>query len=174
MSITENKGGVLRDQTEFTTNDGGVLRKLKEISTVKGGVLRKIFTKGSEASGLVWELTGEDSRAEILSVSDDGYTVKFKSGNSSDTSIISNLITLNEGDVISRTASISTSDGTSEHCVLRIFDESDTKISEMQDTSYTIDTTGRYRLGLTAFGVSGSQTGVYYYSATATTTITIS
>ncbi len=173
MSITVNNGGSLHELSDISVNVGGALHSLDRITVNENGVLREIYSKES-SDGLTWSLTGEDSKAEILSVSDDGYTVEFKSGNSSDTSMISNLITLNEGDVISRTAGISTSGGTSKHCVLRIFDESGEKIAEIQGTSYTIETTGRYRLGLTAFGVSGTQTGTSYYSATATAVITVS
>lgn len=172
MSITQNVGGVLHNLKEITVNDGGVLRSLKEITECKGGVLRKIYSKAS-SEGLAWELTGEDSDASIISVSDDGYTVKFYSGKSStNTSIITDYITLNAGDTISRTASVSTS-GTSKHCVLKIFDESGNNVKNIQSESYTIETAGKYKLGLTAFGATGTQTGTSYYSATATATITI-
>lgn len=77
MSITINNGGVLHTLKKIAVNNNGTLYPLKTVLTNNNGVLYKIFT-GENPYKLRWEI-GDEEYYQILSSSENGWELRFKS-----------------------------------------------------------------------------------------------
>lgn len=199
MSITKNEGGVLREQKEFTKNVGGVLRNLKEITECKGGVLRKIFSKGESAGSLTWSIDTSiskyDTNSSIVSVSDDGFSIEYKSKSTQSLTaspstatvqlgapcICSNMLAMAAGTTIEFTSNSVSGSGTAADVMYALLVNSNGEMADSGTTNgtknitLTVPTDGNYhiRLGGSSFTAIGSQSGTTYnyYVLTADCTI---
>lgn len=77
MSITVNNGGVLHTLKNITINNNGTLYPLKTVHSNNNGILYKIFTAEKKSIVLNWNCN--DSDYTILSTSENGLTMKFRS-----------------------------------------------------------------------------------------------
>ena len=184
MPITVNENGVLHELTDVTVNEGGTLHTLDTVHANESGVLREIHS-GIPRS-LTWTAdTSKDSAAKINSVSADGmtvtYTCKSNAWTFGNAAVYSNYFSLPAGAIITAEFSNASGGGTSGKYA-GIFLETGSAIVNGTQSGGSLGTrtdtlnvtaAGTYRLALHAHSVTGGQSGVNYYSCTATVKITI-
>lgn len=180
MPITVNENGVLHELTEVTTNAGGTLHTLDTVHANESGMLREIHS-GIPRS-LTWTAdTSKDSAARINSVSADGMTVTYTAKSSdwqstANIAVCSNFVRLPADAKITAEFSNVTGSGSSgKHCGLMTEKNGVLTGGEANNGAivFNISETGLYRFVLRAHSVTGGQSGVNYYSCTATVKITI-
>lgn len=179
MPIFTNIVGAFRLLTDVAVNVGGVLHELDTVYANENGVLHEIHV--SLPKSLTWTCdTSKDSAAKINTVSTDGMTVTYTAKNSNWLStetlaVFSNYIKLPAGATITVEFSNVTGSGNSKHC--GIMTEKNGVLTGVEANNgscvFNITEAGTYRLVLRAHSVTGSQSGVNYYSCTATAKITI-
>ena len=187
MPITVNVNGTLKQLTNLYFNDNGTIREFSEVYVNTGSAIKSIHVKSTSAvSELKWTAnTSVDSEAVLNSSSNNGFSVKFtgsNTGNVYNNSIVtSNQFQLTAGQTITVTvtafscANIVNNKGVG----LGLLSASGSLIKRASSStgtgsfSLTVDTTGTYKLGLTAVGINGSPSGVSYYKASATVTLAI-
>lgn len=180
MPITTNTSGVLHELTGVTTNVGGTLHELDTVHANENGVLREIHS-GLPRS-LTWTAdTSKDSAAKINSVSADGMTVTYTAKNHDWTSgtaaVYSNYFNLPAGAKITAEFSNATGGGSSGKHYGFHLETGSAIVGGVSDSTgdcvIEIAKSGTYRFVLRAHSVTGSQSGVSYFSCTATVKITI-
>lgn len=176
MPITVNENGVLHELTEVTTNAGGTLHTFDTVHANENGVLREIHS-GIPRS-LTWTAdTSKDSAAKINSVSADGMTVKFTCSDHQwiygKAAVYSNFFRLPAGAKITAAFSGVSGGGSNKH--YGFFIETGNAIAGGTDENGVVEIseTGLYRFVLRAHSVTGGQSGVSYFSCTATVKIMI-
>lgn len=176
MPITVNEGGVLHELTEITANEGGTLYNFDTVHENDSGVLLEIHS--SLPQSLTWTVdTSKDSAAKINSVSADGLTITFMCSDHQwaygTAAVYSNFIRLPAGAKITSEFSNLKGSGSNKHYRLLVETSSTIVGSNSNNNVVDIAEAGMYRLTLWAFSVTGSQSGMNYYSCTATVKITI-
>ncbi len=179
MPITINVGGVLQTMNNVFTNASGVLRGQNAVIADDSGVLREIHSNIPRT--LTWTAdTSKDDAAKINSVSEDGMTVTFTASNiqwavAGTAAVCSNYIRLPAGVKITAEFSDVVSIGKNKHYGLMAMKSGVLVGSEVNNGVCSLDIAeaGLYRLVLRAHGVTGSQSGVSYYSCKVTVKITI-
>lgn len=177
MPIYSNEGGVIYEHTAEIVNDGGVLYEQESVHANDGGVLYEIFS--ALPKSLTWSAdTSADSYAKINSVASNGFTLSFTALTVDSVqhypAIYSNEIYIPANCTITVVFSEFSGTGTSKYAQPTMAGAEIT--SSNWDKTYTIvtKTSGKYRLWLEAYSVTGSSSGVSFYPCTVRATITVS
>lgn len=186
MSISTTVGGITKEITPSATI-GGVVYEFDTIHANEGGVLYEIFSNDSSLpTSLTWSVNktilSYDTKSKIISTSDDGLTISYVSNTGEKQSCIcSNTFTLRAGEAVIMTPiSISGEGSTADTMDITLRDSNNsiaasgnasndtTSTNYMKIATLKAPADGEYYIRLGGHSISGSQSGIYYYTSTVT------
>lgn len=187
MAISVNEGGKMFELDEVWVKEGNTLIELDEVWANEGVNLVQIHSSFKPPDVISWTA---QSSGRLISVTNNGYTVKF-SGNNLNVygiSCVSNEMYLKAGTKISAKVTAVSGSGAYHETFLSIYIDynndnrlvmlSKSKLGYMESNGeniYSITESGYYQLGLHARNFDHDGTNEYTgYEATSTVEITIS